>query len=972
MSHIYSDSLAALPHDRGPKRFDFGNLHRIQNIFSGIQIYSPQVEKNGLHTHFDNHSYGGGHEISEMLDHIAQYTVTLKKIESCLRAYQELGTLRRLFKQSEITAQLDSCETELKVALGIFYGCSGSLSLLPPSPKIFHGRESEVDDLINNLLTEPARVAILGPGGMGKTTLAIAALHDPKVADRYPTCYFIPCDSARTGDSLITVIASNLGLEASRTSGKAVVHYLSAGPPCLVILDNFETPWEPADGRAKVEEFLSLLTDVSHLALLITMRGAERPSKVQWTRPFLRPLMPLPRIAARQTFIDMADELHDDSDQFSLLRKLQPLRGAGQTLERWELERTALLSAGYDKGSNLEISIMLSLSSPRMLSSPHAVDLLSLMSLLSDGVSDLDLLQSNLPIPDIPKCKTTLIRTSLAYVDHAGRFKVLAPIREYIHTARPPSPLLVRPVRKHLIDLLKIWKTVMLHSAFMVDLTPRLVSNLGNLHNVLLHGLYSDDADLGESMRGIILFNHLSQAMNRGLTPLMLRLPEMLVDMNDHDLHGQFIAASLQAWQFYTIPNPEKSIDEAIEHFRIMKDLDGEARLYNVIADYYLGRFRDLTKAENFYHRARSLGQQCNSDMGQLRALSGLARIEWLHGNFSEGARLAYQAHRIAVAAGNLNGECTCIRWQALCYCSLGDLKRSTQLIGEGKELVATAGIQGGELESMLLNIEANVYQLKTEYAEARRIQEVILHQTSAVHSPVAHAYALADIAFLNIVTGASADIVSRNLDAARITFRNAQYLRGISFCAVFHADFMLREGQAAGAHTEYVRLFADLQSSDNEIACYCLSKLADPMNHMHGDEEAGRWAGGVSCALRCFGDVLARQGADDAALAVLAVTLEGFTQMDVHQSRAECMQTMGDIASKQGELSKASRLWKDARPLFERSLQAKSVTEIDARLAWLEQHHEANLEQLSKLHVPTVSVLQWPIALECPKGLGP
>jgi hypothetical protein len=45
---------------------------------------------------------------------------TLQKFDSCLRAQRELGTIKRLFKQSEITAQLDSCETELKAALGIF------------------------------------------------------------------------------------------------------------------------------------------------------------------------------------------------------------------------------------------------------------------------------------------------------------------------------------------------------------------------------------------------------------------------------------------------------------------------------------------------------------------------------------------------------------------------------------------------------------------------------------------------------------------------------------------------------------------------------------------------------------------------------------------------------------------------------------------------------------------------------------
>ncbi|KAJ7794986.1 hypothetical protein B0H14DRAFT_2161029, partial [Mycena olivaceomarginata] len=338
----------------------------------------------------------------------------------------------------------------------------------------FHGRESEIQDLVNTLLAEPARVALLGPGGMGKTALAVVGIHNQKVADRYPTRHFIPCDSVHTKDSLVATIASHLGLETSQATAKHVVHYLATSSPCLLILDNFETPWEPVDGRTKIEEFLLLVTGVTHIGLLITMRGAERPGKVQWTHPFLPSLRPLTPIAAHQTFIEVADDIHDplEADQLLKITDNIPLavqliatvaasEGCQATLERWKLESTAMLSAGYDKRSNLETSIMLSLSSPRMLSLPHAADLLSLMSLLSDGISDTDLAQSRPPIPEILKCKTTLIRTSLAYVDNAGHLKVLAPIREYIQKAQAPSPVLVRPLRTHLIDCLRLWQTAM-------------------------------------------------------------------------------------------------------------------------------------------------------------------------------------------------------------------------------------------------------------------------------------------------------------------------------------------------------------------------------------------------------------------------------------------------------------------------------------------------------------------------------
>ncbi|KAJ6537893.1 hypothetical protein B0H19DRAFT_1078999 [Mycena capillaripes] len=347
------------------------------------------------------------------------------------------------------------------------------------------------------------------------------------------------------------------------------------------------------------------------------------------------------------------------------------------------------------------------------------------------------------------------------------------------------------------------------HSSFVADVTPRLVSNLGNLHNVLLHGLDSDYAHLEEIIRSIILLNNLSLLMNHGLSPLMLRLPEMLAGMDDHELHGRFLIGALQSWEFYTIPDLDKSINKAIGHFRIIKDLNGEGRLYDAIATYYLDRVCDVKKAENFYSRALSLALQCNSDVLQLRGLGGLAIIECCRGNYWKGLELARKTYRIAVATGSIIGEFDGVQRQAVCYKALGDFKRSKQWFSEGKELITRAGIQGGRLESGLMSNEGDLYQLKTEYAEARRIHEVILHQTSAMLSPVEHAYTVVNIAFLDIVTGASTDIVSRNLNTATTIFQNVQYPRGIFICELYQADLMLREGYTAEARTVYMQNFA-------------------------------------------------------------------------------------------------------------------------------------------------------------------
>ena len=72
---------------------------------------------------------------------------------------------------------------------------------------------------------------------------------------------------------------------------------------------------------------------------------------MKWTRPFLDPLKPLGQDAARQIFIDIADEIHEtkDIDTLLLLADNMPLsidlvahlvdsEGISSVLSRWETQ----------------------------------------------------------------------------------------------------------------------------------------------------------------------------------------------------------------------------------------------------------------------------------------------------------------------------------------------------------------------------------------------------------------------------------------------------------------------------------------------------------------------------------------------------------------------------------------------------------------------------------------------------------
>ncbi|KAJ7817799.1 hypothetical protein B0H13DRAFT_1457141, partial [Mycena leptocephala] len=311
------------------------------------------------------------------------------------------------------------------------------------------------------------RIAILGGGGMGKTSLASAVIHHSEIAGRYKQQrFFVACGSVATQVELAALIRTHLGLKPGKDLTRPVIQHFSSSPHSLWILDNLETLWEPTDSRADIEKFLSLLTGVEHLACVITMQGAERSAKVAWTCPLLQPLKPLEQEAARQTFIDIADNTHNPEEvkkvlsltdnmplAINLLAHLVDSEGCSHVLSRWEEEKTSLISDGCDKRSNLDLSIALSLSSPRLNSVPHSKNLLSLLSMLPDGLSDAELVQAKLPIDNVLGCKVALIRTTLAYSDEHKRLKALVPIREYIQKIKLPGNHLVQPLLKHFKEL---------------------------------------------------------------------------------------------------------------------------------------------------------------------------------------------------------------------------------------------------------------------------------------------------------------------------------------------------------------------------------------------------------------------------------------------------------------------------------------------------------------------------------------
>jgi GTPase SAR1 family protein len=137
------------------------------------------------------------------------------------------------------------------------------------------GRDNERCDVVDALLgTMPTRIAILGGGGMGKTTLALSTLHDLAVIDRYPLRHFVSCDAIPSVSALVSEVANALRIPPAKRDEHLIDVILSSFHGNTVLcLDNFETIWDNEAIRSGVEEFLSHLDHLPQLAIIITMRG---------------------------------------------------------------------------------------------------------------------------------------------------------------------------------------------------------------------------------------------------------------------------------------------------------------------------------------------------------------------------------------------------------------------------------------------------------------------------------------------------------------------------------------------------------------------------------------------------------------------------------------------------------------------------------------------------------------------------
>lgn len=157
---------------------------------------------------------------------------------------------------------------------------------LPTQTSAFLGRESELATIRELLDSEGVRLLTMtGPGGTGKTRLALQAAADQ--IDRFDDgLFFVDLTAERDAEAAYTTIALVLGLEsAGDDSPLDTLQERLRDRTMLLVLDNFEQVTDAASGVA------GLLASCPRLNVLVTSREALH---VRGERNFAVPPLSLP------------------------------------------------------------------------------------------------------------------------------------------------------------------------------------------------------------------------------------------------------------------------------------------------------------------------------------------------------------------------------------------------------------------------------------------------------------------------------------------------------------------------------------------------------------------------------------------------------------------------------------------------------------------------------------------------------
>jgi tetratricopeptide (TPR) repeat protein len=367
-----------------------------------------------------------------------------------------------------------------------------------------------------------------------------------------------------------------------------------------------------------------------------------------------------------------------------------------------------------------------------------------------------------------------------------------------------------------------------------------------------------------------------------------------------------------------------------------------------VAADHYKNT-GNHPAAMSFLGLAISTG----SPKWQSKALNQLAAIKRRTGDYSGAQADAWESQRMAKIAGNVYLEASAVYTEAICWKILGSYIHSSFLLGRATSLLDLCGMSGSDMHFSIRISQAETHRHKSEYMEAYDIQSHGLQQCSADHM-YWRAILLLNISQIAVEIGGAGHDVQQNLNTASELFQKINHSHGQTSCDMIRAALEVKQGNLLAGRKLFQECLRTAWGNQTTAVTYCLERLGSVQLWGVSDQTSFLWTvtflvHSFKCkrklelhkSLQFLGDLVKAQGDQETATSLFTVALDGFTHMDVHRSRAECMVRLGDISKLSGDEHKAVELWHTAVPLFERSSQRRQLADLHVKIAGLSYNQQ-------------------------------
>lgn len=343
---------------------------------------------------------------------------------------------------------------------------------MPLTPRVFHGRDGLVQEIASWLIRrETSRICILGPGGAGKTSVSLAVVHSQPVEEKFGPSnrFWIPCLGATSSSFFLDILYVHLQItrDTKNPLDDIIFELGSSITPKLILLDNFETPWNLTDGSQQaINNIIYRLSKLEHIALLVTMRGTNPPSEdIVWQH---WNLTPIDLKASRQIFQDIYPTRKHNKDLDRLLEAIGYMPFAvtlmakigkeahatpAALLEGWSQAGTNMISSPTIPEQNMNRSIGLSVDSDMVKGDPDAITLLATLSILPAGTSQDRLRLWTPPVTSELTAIATLSKAALIVVNERSDqnspiLSVLPVVQSYMRVSKRIPDTIRRHVKQ--------------------------------------------------------------------------------------------------------------------------------------------------------------------------------------------------------------------------------------------------------------------------------------------------------------------------------------------------------------------------------------------------------------------------------------------------------------------------------------------------------------------------------------------